>query len=255
MTPVLAIARNTVREAVRERIALVAVAFGAALVAASQVLSPLALGVGPKLVTDFGLAGSSMLATLLAITLGSTLLHKELERRTVYAIMAKPIRRAEFLLGKFGGLWATSAGLLVVMSLMVMALVGIGYRTSPWIVGGSILLTLIELGIVTAFVVFYSSFTTPGLTAFFATASVLAGHFSDDLLYFGKQGGSWTLEAATTVVYWLLPHLSVFNARGLVSHGEGVPAERLLFAGSYGLLYLGALLIAACAIWDRRELR
>ncbi|HEU5310868.1 MAG TPA: ABC transporter permease, partial [Candidatus Eisenbacteria bacterium] len=82
MRPVIAIARNTVREALRERIALVAVVFGLAMVLASQVLAPLALGEGKKIVTDFGLAGSSLLATLLAVTLGTSLLHKELERRT-----------------------------------------------------------------------------------------------------------------------------------------------------------------------------
>ena len=161
MTPVLAIARNTVREAVRERIALVAVAFGVALIAASQVLSPLALGVGPKLVTDFGLAGSSLLATLLAITLGSTLLHKELERRTVYAIMAKPIRRAEFLLGKFAGLWITTALLLVGMTLILLAVVRLSYGGTPWNIFGAVALSVVELGIVTALVVLFSAFTTP----------------------------------------------------------------------------------------------
>ena len=89
MRRVLAIARNTVREVVRER-----VVFGVALVAASQVFSPLAMGEGRKVVTDFGIAGATVLATMLAIFLGSSLLHKELDRRTIYAVMAKPIRRA-----------------------------------------------------------------------------------------------------------------------------------------------------------------
>src|SRR5216117_568272 len=93
MSRVLAVARNTIREVLRERIVLVLAIFGAALVVASQVLSPLALGEGKKVVTDFGLAGSSLLATLLAVFLGSNLLHKELDRQTIYAVMAKPIRR------------------------------------------------------------------------------------------------------------------------------------------------------------------
>src|SRR5262249_50973029 len=103
MRRIVAIALHTVREAARERIALVALLFGAGLVASSYVLSPLALGEGQKIVTDFGLAGASVLATILAITLGSNLLSKELDRRTIYAVLSKPIRRFEFLFGKFFG--------------------------------------------------------------------------------------------------------------------------------------------------------
>jgi ABC-type transport system involved in multi-copper enzyme maturation permease subunit len=253
--PVVAIARNTIREALRERIALAAVVFGAAMVLAAQVLSPLALGEGRKIVTDFGLAGSSLLATLLAITLGTSLLHKELERRTIYSVMAKPVRRTEFLLGKFLGLWSTGAMLLATTTLLTLAVLTVAYRETPWLLTGSLALTMVEIGIVTAFVVFYSSFTTPGLAAFFTVTSLVAGHFAEDLLYFGTHGAAPAVEIATTAAYWVLPHLSVFNARGLVVHGTAVPPERLLFAVSYGLLYVGALLTAAAAIFERREFR
>jgi Cu-processing system permease protein len=253
--PVIAIARNTIREALRERIALVAVVFGVAMVLASQVLAPLALGEGKKIVTDFGLAGSSLLATLLAITLGTSLLYKELERRTIYSVMAKPVRRTEFLIGKFLGLWSTGAALLTVTTLMVLAVLTIAYRDTPWLLTGSLVLTLVEIGIVTAFVVFFSSFSTPGLAAFFTVTSLVAGHFAEDLLYFGTHGASPVVGVATTIAYWVLPHLSVFNARGLVVHGNAVPPERLLFAASYGLLYMGALLTAAATIFERREFR
>jgi ABC-type transport system involved in multi-copper enzyme maturation permease subunit len=252
---VIAIARNTVREVVRERMVIVLALFGVALVAASQVFSPLALGEGKKVVTDFGLAGSSLLATLLAIVLGSSLLHKELDRRTIYAVMAKPIRRAEFLFGKFAGLWATTALLLAGMTGIVLALLTVVYRETPWVIMGSLLLTLAELAVVTAIVVFFSSFTTPVLTAFFTIASVVAGHFAEDLHYFGGQGASSPLAAATESIYWILPHLSLFNARGLVVHGIAVEPERLAFACAYAALYAAACLTAAGAIFERREFR
>ena len=116
-----------------------------------------------------------MLATLLAVFLGSSLLHKELDRRTIYAVMAKPICRAEFLMGKFLGLWTTTGFLLSGMTLMVLALLTVVHHETPWILLGSLLLTLMELGIVTAFVILFSSFTTPGLTAFFTLE--VRGHF------------------------------------------------------------------------------
>ncbi len=255
MTGAFAIAQNTIREVVRQRMVLVLALFGVGLVAASQVLSPIALGEGRKVVTDFGLAGSSLLATLLAVMLGSNLLHKELERRTIYAVMAKPIRRSEFLLGKFMGLWVTSAALVAGMTAMVLALLSIAYRDTPWILLGSLALTVVELGVITAVVVFFSSFTTPALTAFFAIATIVAGHFADDLLYFATQGASPWIARATEAVYWLLPHLETFNVRGQVVHGVAVAPERLAFGAAYGLLYMIALLVAAGAIFERREFR
>lgn len=255
MRGVGAIARNTVREVVRQRMVLVLALFGLGLVAASQILSPLALGEGRKVVTDFGLAGASLLATLLAVVLGSSLLHKELERRTIYAVMAKPIRRSEFLLGKFVGLWITSAALVAGMTAILLALVTAVYGETPWLVLGAAALTVLELGVITAVVVFFSSFTTPALTAFFTAATIVAGNFADDLLYFGTQGAAPWLARLTEGVYWLLPHLALFNARGLVTHGIAVAPERLAFAAAYGLLYLTALLVAAGAIFERREFR
>ena len=255
MSRILAVARNTIREVVRERIVLVLAIFGAALVLASQILSPLAMGEGKKVVTDFGLAGSSLLATLLAVFLGSSLLHKELDRRTIYAVMAKPIRRAEFLVGKFLGLWTTTGFLLAGMTLMVLALLTVVHGETPWILLGSLLLTLAELGIVIAFVILFSSFTTPGLTAFFTVSVIVAGNFAEQILYFGGHGGSSLLAGATNALYWIVPHFSTFNVRGMVTHGVAVPPERMAFAASYALLYMGALLTVAGAIFERRDFR
>ena len=255
MSGAVAVARNTIREVVRQRMMIVLALFGVGLLAASQVLSPIALGEGKKVVTDFGLAGSSLLATLLAVVLGSTLLHKELERRTIYAVMAKPIRRGEFLLGKFLGLWSTAAALVVGMTAIVLILLATVYGERPWILLGSMALTIVELGVITALVVFFSAFTTPALTALFTAAAIVTGNFADDLLYFATQGASPFLAKTMQAVYWLVPHLTVFNARGQVVHGVAVEPERLLFATAYGLIYAAALLLAAGAIFERREFK
>lgn len=255
MSGAVAVARNTIREVVRQRMMLVLALFGVGLLAASQVLSPIALGEGKKVVTDFGLAGSSLLATLLAVVLGSSLLHKELERRTIYAVMAKPIRRAEFLLGKFLGLWVTAAALVVGMTGILLVLLATVYGDSPWLLLGSMALTIVELGVITALVVFFSAFTTPALTALFTAAAIVVGHFADDLLYFATQGASPFLAKTTEAIYWLVPHLAVFNVRGQVVHGVAVEPERLVFGAAYGLLYVAALLIAAGAVFERREFK
>jgi len=252
---VLAIARNTVREAVRERLMLVLGLFGFALLIGSQALAPLALGEGQKVVIDFGLAGSMMLATLLAVFLGSSLLHKELERRTIYSILAKPIWREEFLLGKFLGLWFTTAALLLAMAGILALVVTVGYGETPWAIFGAVGLSAVELGIVTAVVVLFSSFTTPALTAFFGISAVVVGHFAEDLRYFASHGAPVVVRWITESVYWALPHLSVFNARGLAVHGTAVEPERMLFATTYGGLYIIGLMVLAAAVFRRREFR
>jgi ABC-type transport system involved in multi-copper enzyme maturation permease subunit len=252
---VLAIARNTVREAVRERLMLVLGLFGFALLLGSQALSPLALGEGRKVVIDFGLAGSMLLATLLSVFLGASLLHKELERKTLYSILAKPVRREEFVLGKFFGLWFTTAALLAAMAGILASVVTVAYGRTPWTIAGATALSVIELGIVTAVVVLFSSFTTPALTAFFGIAAVVVGHFAEDLRYFAAHGAPLLVRAMTEAVYWALPHLSVFNARGLAVHDIAVEPERMLFAIGYGGLYIAALMIFAGTIFRRREFK
>ncbi len=255
MTRIVAIAGNTVREAVRERLVLVLGLFGFALLVGSQALSPLALGEGRKVVIDFGLAGSMLLATLLSIFLGSSLLHKELERKTLYSILAKPVRREEFMLGKFFGLWFTTAALLAAMAGILASVVTLAYGQTPWTIAGATALSVIELGIVTAVVVFFSSFTTPALTAFFGIAAVVVGHFAEDLRYFATHGTPFMVRAMTEAVYWALPHLSVFNARGLAVHGIAIEPERMLFAVGYGGLYITGLMILAGTIFRRREFK
>jgi ABC-2 family transporter len=251
----LAITRNTVREVLRERVVIVLALFGVAMAIGAQALSPLALGEGRKVVIDFGLAGASLLASLLAVFLGSTLLHKELDRRTIYAVMAKPIHREEFLLGKFIGLWGTAGLLMAGMTGIVLAVVTVCYGSTPWVALQALWLTLLELGIVTAVVTLFSAFTTPALTAFFTVATVAAGHFAEDLRYFASQGAAAAVVALTDMAYWALPHLELFNARGLVVHGIPVAPERLAFATAYGVLYMGGILVLAGTIFRRREFR
>lgn len=255
MSRIVAIAQNTLREVARERIVLVLALFGLALVIGSQVLSPLALGEGRKVVLDFGLAGSSLLATVLAVFLGSSLLHKELERRTIYAVLAKPIRREEFLLGKFFGLWLTTALLLAGMTLILLAIVTLAYHDTPWNILGAVALSVVELGVVTAIVVLFSAFTTPALTALFALAGIVAGHFAEDLRYFASQGAPALIQALTQAAYWALPHLGLFNARGLVVHGVPIGNERFAFSVAYGLLYITGVIVLAGTIFRRREFR
>jgi hypothetical protein len=104
-------------------------------------------------------------------------------------------------------------------------------------------------------VVLFSAFTTPVLTAFFGICAVIVGHFAEDLRYFATRGAAPVVRGLAETVYWALPHLNVFNARGLAVHGIAVEPERMLFALTYGALYIGALMIFAGTVFRRREFR
>jgi len=255
MSRVLAIARNTLRELARERVVLVLALFGLALVLGSQALSPLALGEGRKVVIDFGLAASMLLATLLAVFLGSSLLHKELERRTIYAVLSKPIRREEFLLGKFVGLWVTTGLLLAGMTLILLAVVTLSYRETPWSILGAAALSLVELGIVTALVILFSAFTTPLLASLFSCGLFLAGHLSRDLRALGAQSDQALVRDTSAALYRVLPDLQGFDLGIQAVHGLPIAASDVWLPLVYGAGYTGLLLLGAVAIFERRDFR
>ena len=165
----LAIALNTFREAVRDRVLYLILAFAVVMILASVLLSLITVGSEQKIIEDFGLAMNALFGTATSLLLGLGLVYKEIERKTIYTLLSKPIRRSEFLLGKYLGLCLTLAVNMIIMSaaffgLLVLRGTAIG---DLWI---AVVLTFFELLLVTAIAVFFSSFSTPILSALFKMA-------------------------------------------------------------------------------------
>lgn len=255
MTRIWAIAANTWREAIRDRIYLALFAFAGLLLAASQVLSPLALGEGTKITKDFGLSGLVFVSLLVAVFVGAGLVHKEIERKTIMTLLARPIDRGEFLIGKYLGLLMTLAVIFVVMLAMLQGLLflrGEGFDRAVLLAG---LLSLGELVIMTGVAIFFSTCTSPTLSGLLTLAVFVTGHFTADLAAFSEQAASPFLAATTGFVRWLLPDLALFNVRGPAAHGVIPEAARFSLGAGYALLYTGALLAAAVLVFRRREFR
>lgn len=255
MTRIWAIAANTWREAIRDRIYLALVFFAVLILMSSQVLSPLALGEGGKVTRDFGLSALTLFGVLVTILIGTGMVHKEIERKTIMTLLSKPIGRGEFVLGKFLGLLLTllliAAGMLALLLGVLAAREGVLDRA----VLLAALLSVGELVLMTAVAIFFSTCASPALSGMFTLAAWVVGHFSTDLKQMADAGAAGGVNWVARGVYYLLPNLELFNARAGASHGVAPGAGQFAVAAVYLVMYGGALLAAAVLIFRRREFR
>jgi ABC-type transport system involved in multi-copper enzyme maturation permease subunit len=247
-----AIAINTFREATRDRILYLILAFAVVMILASRAISLLTVGSEEKIIKDFGLGAISLFGVAAAIFVGVGLVFKEIERRTIYTLTAKPIRRSQFILGKYLGL---ALVLLVNLSIMTLAFYSLlalkGYMDVA--LGKAIALIFVELLLITAMAIFFSSFSSPFLSSLFTVTGYIVGHLSWSLRLLQERIPSpparWVLEAA----YRVLPNLEYLDVKGEVVHGVPVPGADVAWAAVYGLSYTALILLAAMAVFRRRD--
>jgi ABC-type transport system involved in multi-copper enzyme maturation permease subunit len=250
---ILVIARNTFKEAVRDRVLYLLLFFAAVSILFARVLAVLTVGDRVKIIKDVGLASISLFGALMAILIGTGLVYKEIEKRTITTLLSKPLRRHEFLLGKFLGLVLTLAVLLAAMSLIFLLLVLV--HTGR--VEGKLLLAVLdiffELVLITAVAILFSSFSTPILSSLFALAFYLIGHFSWSLETLIKKVPPGATRAVLRAAYAFLPDLENFNIKTEVVHGLPIAGAHLLYSAAYGLLYTAFVLGLAILIFRRRD--
>ncbi|MDP3937506.1 MAG: ABC transporter permease [Deltaproteobacteria bacterium] len=247
-----AIAVNTFREAVRDKVLYSLLFFAIALIGASVVLNRLAIGQQTKIITDLGLASISIFGTLIAAFVGIGLVSKEIERRTIFTIVSKPVSRGCFILGKYLGLVLTLAVEVAIMSACFLTMLAIYADDlvipALWAIG----LIFMELSVVTAVAIFFSSFSTAFLSGLFTMAVWLIGHFTPDLRVFGERSGT-AMRWLTEFLYYALPNLRNFNIKEQVVHGIPVAAEFMALSVVYGLVYVSVLLVVATLVFERRD--
>jgi ABC-type transport system involved in multi-copper enzyme maturation permease subunit len=258
---VWAVAWNTFREAIRDKILYNLVFFSLLIMGVSTYLGDIALGKSTKVIQDVGLASMSVFGLLIAIFVGIGLVYKEIQRRTIYTLLAKPISRGQFLVGKYFGLLMTITLNVLVMSAVLFALLLL-YSDSNivdtgvnWEVGKAIFLILIELMLITAVAVFFSTFSTPTLSAMFTLGVYLIGRFSSDLVALSEHSENVVLKYVTLILHYLLPNLEKFNVKGLVVHWVPISNEYMVRSTVYGMTYILFLMAVAVLIFKRRDFR
>lgn len=247
------IALNTFKEAVRDRILYLLLFFAAVSILFARVLALLTVGDRAKIIKDVGLASISLFGALMAILIGTGLVYKEIEKRTIFTLISKPIRRSEFLLGKFFGLVLTLFVMLLAMSVIFLTLVFVHTWAIEWTMLLAILFIFIELVLITAVAVLFSCFSTPILSSLFALSFYLIGHFSWSLEAFIKKARPGTTKVLLQILYAVLPDLDNFNLKTEVVHGLPLSAAHLLYSAAYGIVYSAFILTLAVLIFRRRD--
>ena len=255
---VAAIARNTFREAVRDRVLYNLVLFVLLLTGGAVFLGELSAAQEAKIIVDMGLSAMLLFGVFIAVFVGVGLVYKEIERRTLYAIFAKPVGRGEFLLGKYLGLCLTLAVNVAVMgagvSLALLYMRG-GWHPMVPNIWPAVALVYVELMILVAVALLFSSFSTPALSALLTFFVFVIGHLSADLRTLSATLDSEAARLLFGALYYLLPNLSNYAYITPASHGRTPSAEAFFGAIIYGLVYITVLLAAAALVFRRRNFK
>jgi len=248
-----AIAGITFKEAKRDRILYLLFFFAAVGIVASRVLAILTVGDRIKIIKDVGLASISLFGVLMAILIGTGLVYKEIDKKTIYTLLAKPLYRAEFILGKFLGLVVT---LFVMTAAMTLIFLAIAYAHTLKFEGRllvAVAYIFLELVLITAVAILFSSFSTPILSSLFALAFYLIGHLSWGLELIIKKMQPGAGKVLVRGLYMILPDLENFNFKTEVVHGLTIPPGIYLSSFLYGVCYTAFILGLAVLIFRRRD--
>lgn len=255
MSNVFVIAWMTFVEARRNRILWSLLFFCLALVLTSFLFQEVTVATLDRVIRDVGLATLNGFGMLLAIFLGVSVVTREIERRTVYVLLSKPLGRGRYLLGKLLGVWFT---LVIALSAMFLAFLveNAAYAgNTPAILFQAFWLMLVELLVVTSFSILASTFTSSAMSAFMTASLVVAGHLTTDIYFFSSKSKSILIKRSGAALFYLLPNLEKLNLKTDASLLRSVPAAQVCSATAYGLVYVAAFFVLSLAFFRRRDLK
>ncbi|MHB8735585.1 MAG: ABC transporter permease [Terriglobales bacterium] len=258
MNPIAAVARNTFREAIRDRILFSLVFFAAAMIGAAILFTQMSFAIDAEALINFSLTALTLFGIIIAVFLGNQLVAKEIERRTLYTLLAHPVRRWQFVLGKYAGLLLTllvNCGLMALAFVLALSYVLHGTHPGEGNLAAALLFIFLQLALVTALALLFSCFSSPVLAAVFSLALFLVGNFADDLRAMGRTTQHVPAKLLALGCSYLLPNFSDLNVVTAASHFQPIRLSLVFLNTGYVVVYAGALLLAACAILEGRDLK
>lgn len=252
------VAVNTFREAVRDRVLYNLVFFALLMFAAAILVGQISIGIQDVVIVSLGLSAISLIGLLMAAFIGVGLVYKEMDKRTLYALLSKPVRRWEFLLGKYAGLVLTLGVNTFFMTLglfAAMLYVKQGLAAGDVSTAIAAYFILLKLALVVALALLFSCFTTPLLAILFTVGLYVTGLFVHQIRTFGNITGSAALDAVTVWLSYLLPNFENFNAIAAAAHGRVIPAALVVQNTAYTAMYAAVVLAAASFVFSRRNLK
>jgi Cu-processing system permease protein len=251
------VAFNTFREAVRDRVLYNLIAFALLISGAAILVGQISIDIERLVVVNLGLTAVSLFGVVIAIFIGIGLVSKEIEKRTLYTVLSRPVRRWEFVVGKFFGLTGTLVVNTLFMGIGVfLALLYVVHKfekADVWVVV-ALYFIILQFLIVCSLALLFSTFSTPILAAVFTFALFVIGSLSDDLRGFARMAHGLAGWIATAVAY-LVPNLSVLNVINSVAHGDAIAGRLILYNTVYALLYSTVAISGAVLIFQRRNLK
>jgi ABC-type transport system involved in multi-copper enzyme maturation permease subunit len=250
---ILAVAQNTFREAIRDKVLYVLLFFAAAAILGSKAIGWVSIGQDVKIMKDISLASVLIFGVLIAIFVGTNLIYKEIDKRTLYTIISRPMRRYEFILGKYLGLAFVLAIVTLTMTIAgALYVVLLGGALTPSYFFAAFLIYF-ELLLLTAFAVLLSSLTSPILGALIVFSIFLFGHATNILMDLPQQiDGTWARHVLR-VFYYAVPNLSNFNIRAEAANGVDIAFGYVAWASAYGTIYTAMLLFLATLAFERKD--
>lgn len=253
MSNILTIAKNTFKETIRERILYGILAFALLFLISTIFFGSISLGEDIRVIKDFGLAGIYIFSIIITIFLGTSLIQKELEKKTIYIILSKPVSTLEFLLGKFFGLLASIKLNVILMTAVYLAIVAIKGGGFDYLSLFAILLLIFELSIFVAITILFSTFATPLAGAFYSIIVIYIGH-SLSILKKSAAKSSIFVQYITDAVYYIFPNLEKFNIRNSVVYGSMPNAGQIIYPIIYSIFFTIILLWLANIALKKQEL-
>jgi Cu-processing system permease protein len=247
-----AIAKLTIREAIRNKILYLLLGFASLLICFSWIIGELTVGDELKIIKDLCISGIHIFGVFITIFIGITLIFKEMEKRTIYLVISKPIHRYQFLLGKFVGLALTLLGVLIVLIIGFYAVLAFRGEPSPRVLLAFYPMYL-EWLIVAAIAILFSTFSTPLLSTMLSFSAFLMGHLTESLLMLKDKLSSKFADLILSGLFYALPNLELFNIRSQMVHNLPLPAGYLVTALLYWFLYLGTLLLFASFLFQKKD--
>jgi ABC-type transport system involved in multi-copper enzyme maturation permease subunit len=254
MNAIFSVAATTFRESIRNRTVLGIVVLAIAFILSALLLAELSLDQRTRVIKDWGLFCVSIFGVMLAILMGTSLVYKEVRRKTLYVILSRPIHRYQYVLGKYFGLAFTLLVEVGALSLALIVLLAFERITPDLLIFKALFLSLIEILLVAALAVFFASFASPYLSGFFTLGLFVVGRSLPVLNTLADRASSSVLKTLLKGLMYVLPNFADFNLSTRAVHGLDIPLADILNMTLYGVGYLSLLLFAASWIFTKRDL-
>lgn len=252
------IALHVFKQSVRDKVLYNLIVFAIVLIGAAILFGQISIGAQKIVLVNVGLAAIDLIGVLIAVFLGISLVSREIERRSLYNVLSKPVARWEFILGKYLGLLLTlvvntaimAAGFYAALFYISRGAGGVGLAPLE-----AIYFILLELALVIGVAMLFSCISTPALSALFTFAVFIIGNLLADVRWFGRESGSTAMHHLTAFLFYVLPDFRSFNTITEAAHGRLAPHYALLSNSLYALLYASILVGASILIFEERELQ